>query len=137
MLMNSRRAKMLLYQIGFASVVVDVSYHLWQYLDVEEGETVAEVEYLPKTRLQDSNKANDDTQDNEVDEDDDLVPETMPEDAWFIPLGRPRQLPPTHYKRSDPEWQSFVEFNTDYERIAAARSIFASSFYCYQHLTSY
>ncbi|MCJ1445254.1 MAG: hypothetical protein MMC23_005759 [Stictis urceolatum] len=58
---------------------------------------------------------------NEVDvvdevDDDDLVPEEQPEDAWFIPLGIARQVPQTFYKGEDPEWQSFIEFASDRKR---------------------
>ena len=51
----------------------------------------------------------------------------MPDDALFIPLGRVRQLPHTHYKSSDPEWQSFVEFGSDRKRPVAVRSTFTFS----------
>lgn len=66
-------------------------------------------------------------EDDKVDEDDFEVPDIMPEDAFFIPLGRIRQRPHTPYKGSDPEWQSFVEFGNDRERRVAVRSTFASS----------
>ena len=55
------------------------------------------------------------------------VPETMPEDAVFIPLGLTRQRPVTFYKGSDPEWQSFLEFKRDRKRETAVRSGFFSS----------
>ena len=48
--------------------------------------------------------------------DDATVPDTIPEDAIFIPLGWARPLPPELYKGSDPEWQSFVEFSQDRKR---------------------
>lgn len=50
------------------------------------------------------------------DEDDDEIPDTIPEDAIFIPLGLIHQCPPTFYRGSDPEWQSFLEFSKDVER---------------------
>ena len=64
---------------------------------------------------------------NEVDvvdevDDDDLVPEEQPEDAWFIPLGIARQVPQTFYKGEDPEWQSFIEFASDRKRGGFVRS---------------
>ena len=31
------------------------------------------------------------------------------QDAWFIPLGLPQQLPVHYYKGTDPEWQSFLQ----------------------------
>ena len=49
------------------------------------------------------------------------VPDETPEDAWFIPLGWARQMPPTFYKGSDPEWQSFVDFSKDKKKNAAIR----------------
>lgn len=51
------------------------------------------------------------------------VPETMPEDAIFIPLGWANKLPPTLYKGSDPEWQSFIEFSHDRQRSLRIRSL--------------
>ena len=81
---------------------------------------------------------NDGAQENKkVDEDDVQVPETMPEDAFFIPLGLIRQRPHTHYNASDPEWQSFVEFGKDRERPPAVRSRSASPLYRDQHLMLY
>ena len=53
------------------------------------------------------------------------VPEIMPEDAIFIPLGFTRQLPRTFYKGSDPEWQSFREFRKDPDREKAVRRMFS------------
>ena len=51
------------------------------------------------------------------------IPEEMPEDAIFIPLGFTRQRPPTFYRGSDPEWQSFLEFRKDHDKEKAVRSI--------------
>lgn len=97
-------------------------------MDVEEEETVDKAGALSKTQPEDDVEANESAQeDDKVDEDDVQVPETMPEDAFFIPLGLVRQRPQTHYKGSDPEWQSFVEFAKDRERPAAVRSTLASS----------
>ena len=113
---NSRHAKRLLYQMAIGSAV---GYVVLSYLDVEEED----------------DKANNGAQeDDSVDEDDVQVPETMPEDALFIPLGRIRQRPHTHYKGSDPEWQSFVEFGNDRQRPAAVRSMSTSSPCRAQHL---
>ena len=58
----------------------------------------------------------------EEDEEEVLVPDTIPEDAYFIPLGFARQRPQTYYKGSDPEWQSFIEFSKDRKRSMAIRS---------------
>lgn len=44
------------------------------------------------------------------------IPDTLPEDALFIPLTPVRQRPATLYKGSDPEWQSFVRFAQDRKR---------------------
>ena len=50
------------------------------------------------------------------------LPDTIPEDAYFIPLGFPRQRPQIFYRGSDPEWQSFLEFSRDRKRALAIRS---------------
>ncbi len=62
---------------------------------------------------------NEDTgEDESVGEGDDefQIPDTIPEGAYFIPLGFARQRPQTYYKGSDPEWQSFLEFAKDRQR---------------------
>jgi hypothetical protein len=53
---------------------------------------------------------------DEEDSDEVHIPEELPEDAIFIPLGLARKLPPALYKGSDPEWASFVEFSNDQKR---------------------
>ena len=50
------------------------------------------------------------------------VPEPIPEDAIFIPLGLVRQRRTPYYKGSDPEWQSFVEVSRDRKRSIGIRS---------------
>ena len=128
---NSRHAKRLLHLITIGSAV----YVVLTYLDVEEEEIVDKAGSLSKTQPEEDDKANNGAQeDGSVNEDDVQVPETMPEDALFIPLGRIRQRPHTHYKGSDPEWQSFVEFGNDRQRPAAVRSMFTSSPCRAQHL---
>ena len=52
-----------------------------------------------------------------------IVPDILPEDAIFIPLGWARQLPSTFYKGSDPEWQGFLEFSQDRQRSLMIRSL--------------
>lgn len=59
------------------------------------------------------------------DEADVEVPEEMPEDALFIPLGITRPRPQEFYKGSGPEWQSFIEFNKDRDRQNAVRSTYS------------
>lgn len=59
----------------------------------------------------------------EPEEDDVEIPEDMPENAIFIPLSFPRQLPRTFYKGTDPEWQSFIAFAKDKNRSLLIRSM--------------
>lgn len=66
--------------------------------------------------------AEDESEDTGKDEDEVQVPDTMPEDARFIPLGFARQRPQTFYRGSDPEWQSFIEFAKDRKRCLSLRS---------------
>ena len=49
------------------------------------------------------------------------VPDEIPDDAIFIPLGRVRQRPKEYYKGSDQEWQNFVEFAQDKKKNALVR----------------
>ena len=105
-----------------------------KYLLVEEEETVDKAGAPSKTQGESRDKANDGaqedvdkTQEDGVDEDDVEVPEVMPENAFFFPLWRPRQIPQTYYKGTDPEWQSFIEFRKDHKRSGIVQSMFASS----------
>jgi len=56
-----------------------------------------------------------------------FIPEEQPENAWFIPLGRSKQLPQTFYHRDDPEWQEFVKFGRDPARITSMKRLVISS----------
>ena len=57
-----------------------------------------------------------------AEEEDVDIPEEMPEDALFIPLGLARKKPQIFYKGTDPEWQSFVDFSKDRKRSQMIRS---------------
>jgi len=59
-------------------------------------------------------------------EEDVQIPDEMPEDAIFVPLGLARKLPQTFYKGTDPEWQSFIEFSKDKKRSQLVRSTYSS-----------
>ena len=59
---------------------------------------------------------------NGEEEDEDFVPDEMPENAWFIPFGWPKQCPKTFYKGSDPEWQEFVALAKNQEKIGLVKS---------------
>lgn len=78
---------------------------------------------------QDEEDDDDDDDEEEEEEDDEgeegSIPEAIPEDALFIPLGLIRQRRPAFYKGSDPEWQSFVEFSRDRNRAQLVRSKYA------------
>ena len=73
----------------------------------------------------DTNDANSEMVDvtDEDNEDNSEVPEEQPEDALFIPLGWPRQVPRVFYKASDPEWQSFHHFAKDKRKALAVKSL--------------
>ena len=55
-------------------------------------------------------------EDSETDEDEDGIPDTLPEDAVFIPLGFARQRPREFYTSDSPEWQSFQELMSNKNR---------------------
>ena len=68
-------------------------------------------------------KAGEEEAGKEGEEEEDVqIPDEMPEDAIFVPLGLARQLPQTFYKGTDPEWQSFIAFSKDKKRNQAVRS---------------
>ena len=90
---------------------------LWSYLTgLGEDEETKKATDRSKTRTEDDGHADEDEGDVEV-------PEIMPEDAIFIPLGLARQRPETYYKATDPEWQSFIEYRKDREREPAIKSL--------------
>ena len=72
-------------------------------------------------------QASEDVKDGEAEgkeeEEDVDVPEEMPENAVFIPLGWAKKKPKTFYKGTDPEWQSFVDFSKDRKRTQVIRGI--------------
>ena len=84
---------------------------------MEDEEDTNKATNESKTRREEDNQA--DEAEAEIG-----VPETMPEDAIFIPLGFARQRPETYYKATDPEWQSFIEYRKDRERELAIMSKF-------------
>ena len=91
----------------------------WRYLDLdaeeEEEEGADKTTAVKKTQSEDGEHA-------EEGEDEVDIPENIPEDAIFIPLGLTRQRPETFYKGTDPEWQSFIEYRKDREREPAVKS---------------
>ena len=67
---------------------------------VTEGKTMSEGEVIDEKNSEDEGE----------------IPDIIPEDAIFIPLGFARQRPQEFYKGSGPEWQSFLEFSRDRKR---------------------
>lgn len=53
------------------------------------------------------------------------LPEELPEDAVFLPLTFPREIPPSFYKGSDEAWQSFVALSHDKPKIKELRNTLA------------
>ena len=119
-----RRAKKLGYQLALTAALC---YCAMKYLLVEEEEVGAKSDAPSKTQGESGDKANDGGQEDGVDEDDVEVPDVMPQNALFVPLGRPRQIPQTYYKGTDPEWQSFIDFRKDRKKAGDVQSMFASS----------
>lgn len=93
---------------------------IW-YFDLLKGDEEEEVEVNAATPVEEGQEK--DEKENEVE-----IPETMPENALFIPLGLTRQRPQEFYKASDPEWQSFVDFRMDRNKEKAVRSMCPSSY---------
>ena len=50
------------------------------------------------------------------------LPEELPEDAIFVPLTFPRELPRTYYKGADEAWQSFIALTRDKQKIKLLRN---------------
>lgn len=115
-----------------------------RYEDGDEAEIDDEDEDKYEDEAENENVLGEDDvdEDDEDDDDDDgeleggadegeegPVPEPIPEDAIFIPLGLIRQRRTSYYKGSDPEWQSFVEFSQDRKRSIDVRSMLFSHDY--------
>lgn len=121
---SGRRAQtVLMYALGLA-----VYLHFVVGSNVEEEEVAKSQRKKRKTKdiTTEHNKDGQERGEQGTEEKDlgvTVVPETMPEDAMFIPLGWAKTLPPTVYKGSDPEWQGFVEFAQDRERSLRIRSL--------------
>ena len=91
--------------------------------DAKNGKTTISVKIVQKTPA--AEPSGEVVEKGEEDEDEVDIPEEMPEDAIFIPLGFTHQRPREYYKGSDPEWQSFIEFRKDREREKAVRSMYS------------
>ena len=105
-----------------------ISVPLWYFRDDEEDEKDKSSKTTtlekPTSLFQKSGDLEpaEEGQHKEEQDEDVQIPEIMPEDAVFIPLGLTRQRPRTFYKGSDPEWQSFIEFRKDQNQELAVRS---------------
>ena len=109
----------------WAIAIAGYLYAVGSAADKEE-EVVAEqaekVKHEEKQKTTVDDGQGEEMEGQEEDEENVVIPEVAPEDAWFIPFGWARQCPPTFYKGSDPEWQSFVEFSKDRKRNLLLRS---------------
>ena len=96
-----------------------------QEQNFEQLARTARKKYIAESGAEVKEGAEDDAEDEDEDEDEheeDQIPEIIPDDALFIPLGLAHQRPPTYYKGTDPEWQSFLEFAADQKRSQKVRS---------------
>lgn len=106
------------------TLVVATGYAILEYLDLdleEEEEKAAPA----KKKSEDGNIEG--KEDGEEEEEEEAggevqIPDEMPEDAIFIPVGLTRQRPQEYYMGTDPEWQSFIEFRKDPGREKVIRS---------------
>lgn len=90
-----------------------------QEQNLEQISRAVREKYVAESGAEVKEGAEDDVEDED---EEDLVPEIMPDDALFIPLGLAHQRPPIYYKGTDPEWQSFLEFAADRTRSHQVRS---------------
>lgn len=90
-----------------------------QEQNLEQISRAVRQKYMAESGAEVKEGADDDVEDED---EEDLVPEIMPDDALFIPLGLAHQRPPIYYKGTDPEWQSFLEFAADRTRSHQVRS---------------
>ncbi|MCJ1478778.1 hypothetical protein MMC13_007462 [Lambiella insularis] len=113
--------------VTFWACSLSASYYVLGWLDDEEEEVEANAQHGtssshgPMQQIE-SHAEGDESEGVEGEREiEHIVPDTLPDDAWFIPLGWARQCPPTFYKGSDPEWQSFIDFAQDRKRNAFVR----------------
>ena len=104
------------------ALTLSISPYLWSYLSgLVEDEDVDTNKAMNESKTHTEEDGQADEAEAEIG-----IPETMPEDAIFIPLGFARQRPETYYKATDPEWQSFIEYRKDREREPAIKSALCS-----------
>ena len=107
-----RRIKRAIIEAGVLTIVVGTFVWYFDLLDDDEDKHAAE-----EVEKEEEGEEGEEGEEEEVE-----IPETMPEDAIFIPLGLTHQRPQTFYKGSDPEWQSFVKFRRNRDRETKVRS---------------
>lgn len=77
---------------------------------------------LAETRTRASEDPNQDEEANAEEEENSERTQEILEEAIFIPLTFPRELPQTHYKGTDEAWQSFIALANNRERIQSLRN---------------
>jgi len=109
----------------FCLFYLDTPWNPLKKITEQEGqkEKIAALEGQKGTKIERKDDAA--SKDCEEKEEDVQIPDEMPEDAIFVPLGFARQLPQTFYKGTDPEWQSFIEFSKDKKRSQLVRSTYS------------
>lgn len=101
---------------------------MWHFIIADDGEEdekdATQAANVGRKEEQATETDGEAAEDEEQAEDEVQIPDTIPEDAFFIPLGFAHQRPATFYRGSDPEWQSFLDFSHDRRRSLAIKSGF-------------
>lgn len=109
------------------TLVIATGYFILEYLDLDldDGEKEKEKAALAKKKPEGGNIEGGDEEEEAESEVE--IPDELPEDALFIPVGLTRQRPQEYYQGTDPEWQSFIEFRKDSGREKIIRSMCAEA----------
>ena len=97
-------------------------YVVRHFLKEEESEKDDNTNEAP-SKLLDSEDGKETSDQDEESEDEIQLPDTMPEDAIFIPLWFPKEKPQYLYKGSDPEWQSYTAFSRNQDKVKKVRGM--------------
>ena len=98
-------------------------YVIRHFVKDDKGDKNEDKNATPSKLLQKTD-GEDITNEEGENEDDIQLPDTMPEDAIFIPLWFPKEKPQYLYKGSDPEWQSYTAFSRNPDKAKKVRGTF-------------
>ncbi|KAL9101556.1 MAG: hypothetical protein Q9163_003185, partial [Psora crenata] len=98
-----------------ATVVFLVAWYISEYV-LEDDEAGGQVGAKSASKALPKSSEDDGSDQEDAEEEGIQLPETMPEDAIFVPLWLPKEKPEYFYKGSDPEWKNYATLARDHEK---------------------